>query len=355
MRENLNNSRSKLLTICIPTFERCPRLETTLKDLLTEIKANNLGHEVAVHVSNNGSRDETSYMLAKYSEIFRKNDIDLTSISLPHNIGAGANLINSILNLNSSYALCFSDDDNLFPGMLTKLVEDLRFFEPNLLVYNFDQPPYSKSNPLNKGIKFFEDPNTGVDLKNLIKWFKLTGVVFKTSCYENKPELISSTARSAYFSHVLMAAAISERYGRLLVSEEFLAFPDEDFLNHTPFVPYVPEFLSRDILEIGPRIGLQRETIEMLNSYVVRSSVVSRSIHRLYEFYKGERIISRKVHKILWGNLRDAFVFNKKISTEGLKLSKLPSDYLRLIRMILILFAWNFKGRQKQFFSESGY
>lgn len=355
MRAHLSNSRTKLLTICIPTFERCSRLEATLKDLLTEIKANNLSYEVAVHVSNNGSRDETSYLLAKYREVFRKNDIDFTSVSLPQNIGAGANLINSILNLNSNYALCFSDDDNLFPGMLAKLLEDIRCFEPNVLIYNFDQPPYSKSNPLNKGIKFFEHPNTGVDLKNLVKWFKLTGVVFKTSCYENKLELISSTSRSAYFSHVLMAAAISERFGRLLVSENFLAFPDEDFLNHTPFVPYVPEFLSRDILEIGPRIGLQGETIAMLNSYVVRSSVVSRSIHRLYEFYKGERIISRKVHQVLWGNLRDAFVLNKKISTEGLKLSKLPSDYLRLIRMISIFFAWNFKGRKKQFFSESGY
>ena len=351
----MNNSRTKLLTICIPTFERSPRLEATLKDLLTEIKANNLGHEVAVHVSNNGSRDSTSYLLADYREIFRNNDIDLTSVSLPHNIGAGANLINSILNLNSSYALCFSDDDNLFPGMLAKLLEDLRYFEPNVLIYNFDQPPYSKSNPLNKGIRFFEGPNTGVDLKNLVKWFKLTGVVFKTSCYENKPELISSASRSAYFSHVLMAAAISEKFGRLLVSEDFLAFPDQDFLNHTPFVPYVPEFLSRDILEIGPGIGLQGETIAMLNSYVVRSSVVSRSIHRLYEFYNGERIISRKVHQVLWGNLRDAFVFNKNISTEGLKLSKLPSDYLRLIRMILIFFVWTINGRKKQFFSESGY
>jgi hypothetical protein len=154
---------------------------------------------------------------------------------------------------------------------------------------------------------------------------------------------------------VLLAAAISEKFGRLLVSEEFLAFPDEDFLNHTPFVPYVPEFLSRDILEIGPEIGLQGKTIEMLNSYVVRSSVVSRSIHRLYEFYKGQRLISRKVHRILWENLRDAFIFNKKISTEGLRLSKLPSDFLRLSRMIVTMLVWYLKGRRKEFFSESGY
>lgn len=355
MSQNIDNSRTKLLTICIPTFERCSRLEATLSNLLAEIKEHDLCDEIAVHVSNNGSRDETSNLLDKYAEIFQKNNIDLTSVSLPYNIGAGANLINSIINLNSSYALCFSDDDNLYSGMLTKLLRDLRVYNPNVLIYNFDQPPYSKSNPLNKRTHFSEAPNTGVELKTLIKWFKLTGVVFKTSCFKDDLNLISVVSRSGYFSHVLMAAAISEKFGRVLISDEFLAFPDQDFLDHTPFVPYVPEFLSRDILEIGPKIGLQEKTINILNSFVVRSSVVSRSIHRLYEFYKGERLISRNVHKVLWGNLGDTFIFNRKISKEGLSLRKVPSDYLRLGRMILALIIWNLRGRKSDFFSESGY
>ena len=345
----------KLLTICIPTFERCDRLEVTLQNLLREIKENNLEYEVGVHVSNNGSTDGTPKLLTKYTEIFLDNFVELTTVTLPRNIGAGANLINSIIDIKSNYALCFSDDDNLFQGMLVKLLSDLKLFEPNVVIYNFDQPPFSKSNPLNRETQFYEKSCPGVNLKNLVKWFKLTGVVFKTTCYEDDQNLISSVSRSGYFSHVLMAAAISERYGRLLISEEFLAFPDSDFLDHTPFVPYVPEFLSKDILEIGPRIGLSCDTIEKLNSYVVRCSVVSRSIHRLFEFYKGERLISKKVHNILWRNLRQAFFLKNRVSTEGLKLYISPSDFPRLIRMLAYFLLWKVKKTKKVFFSESGY
>jgi hypothetical protein len=347
--------REIILTVCIPTFERSPRLLKACQDMFKEIAEYNLENQVAVFVSDNNSQDTTVKTLDYLKQSALDLNIQFTFQVLDSNIGGSANVVSCVRKCESKYALLLSDDDNVYSGTLINIVKDLATYEPSVAIYNFDQGPFSKENPLYKTKEFFNERNSYIELKKLVKWYKLSGIVL------NRMEMqytdsVWSFFTGTFFSHVIMPIHLVKEKGKLLLSNYFFAYPDLDYREHIPFQPYVPEFLDKDLQRFQKIFSVSNKIMEPLFASVTRSSVLSRSLHRLYEFYSGKVQISRPVHKLMWKNVVDGLLFRKTLSSENLDLHVEPKDYFRLVRVLFfVVGARNLIRGKSRFFSESGY
>ena len=115
-------SEQKLLSICIPTFNRAEFLRYNLKSITDQFDAEPaLKDIVEVVISDNASADGTKEMVAgfvgKYPNIiYHRNET---------NIGFDRNLNNAINLAGGKYCFSLGDDDALFPGALAVLVNKI--------------------------------------------------------------------------------------------------------------------------------------------------------------------------------------------------------------------------------------
>src|SRR5277367_2609330 len=98
-----------LLTIAIPTFNRCQFLRQLLDSLGEQTRGDD---RVEILVSDNASPDETSAVVAEA----RRQGTRLNYIRNEENIGADANFLQCYERATSKYLWIFSDDDLLRPG-----------------------------------------------------------------------------------------------------------------------------------------------------------------------------------------------------------------------------------------------
>lgn len=114
----------KVLSICIPTYNRRKYLERCIDNLLPQ-----LCDEVEVLISNNCSPDDTD-------EYCKTLDSRITYHKQPENIGSDANFLWLLENANAKYTLILADDDYLEEGSLIKLIDFLRDKDLGLSVIN---------------------------------------------------------------------------------------------------------------------------------------------------------------------------------------------------------------------------
>jgi abequosyltransferase len=104
-----------LLTIAIPTFNRCEFLRQLLNSLGEQTRGDD---RVEILVSDNASPDETSAVV----EEARRNGMRLNYIRNEKNIGADANFLQCYERAASKYIWIFSDDDLLRPGAVSLIL-----------------------------------------------------------------------------------------------------------------------------------------------------------------------------------------------------------------------------------------
>jgi len=328
----------RMLTIAIPTFNRADRLKVTLISILNEINTLQIQDKVSIFVSNNNSSDNTIEILQQVESAAIEDNVQFRFQNNLMNFGASQNVLQCALNVSSKYMLLMSDDDNITPGALLEVLENITQLQPNVIIYNFNQEPFGTNNPLYTCKELFELPKDFTMLNKLVKWYKLSGIVLNV---DEKVMIESMIKMNTNFSHVLLAILISKKMGRLLFNPYFLAYPDLDYMDHVNFAPYVSELLHKDLKDLV-RIGWisEYESIKLVN-LLPRQSVVSRSIHRLYEFYAGDFPLTYKMKSQLWRNVKFRFLLHHKVSDEGLPLEIELKDWIRLIR----LFAYVIKFR----------
>lgn len=108
----------KLLSICIPTFNRCELLGRLLEQL--KIEAAPVWNEVEIVVSDNCSTDETFEVCGRFLDliVYHRNNT---------NIGAARNMVNLVRSLaNGQYCLVIGDDDAFEVGALRFIVDILK-------------------------------------------------------------------------------------------------------------------------------------------------------------------------------------------------------------------------------------
>lgn len=114
----------KVLSICIPTYNRRKYLERCINMLLPQ-----LSDEVEVIISNNCSPDDTD-------EYCKTLDPRIIYHKQPENVGHDRNFSWLLDNARSKYVQVLSDDDYLEEGAVAKLIDYLRNKDLGLAVIN---------------------------------------------------------------------------------------------------------------------------------------------------------------------------------------------------------------------------
>ena len=110
----------KKLTICIPTYNRAKFIERQLTFFEEEFKNNqHLAEHVNCIVADNASSDNTAEFLSRYNE--ENNFFEYQTNS--DNLGLVGNIVNLLGLSRTEYVWFVSDDDDLKPGIVKKILE----------------------------------------------------------------------------------------------------------------------------------------------------------------------------------------------------------------------------------------
>ena len=124
---------SRTLSICIPTYNRCARLQDCCAALLTEIRRLALQPRIELCISDNHSPDATP---AAVADIIAANpDIAIHYSRQERNLGFAGNYASVLKMAHHDYVLVTGDDDRLKPDALLHVMEMLRHNHP-LVIFN---------------------------------------------------------------------------------------------------------------------------------------------------------------------------------------------------------------------------
>lgn len=111
---------NKILTVCIPTFNRIDFLKKQMSFFQSQIKKNDkILEKVAFIVSDNASIDNS----AKYLSQYRKNNNFFEFIVNSSNLGLVGNIAALLNSAGTDYVWFVSDDDELKDGVLEEVIK----------------------------------------------------------------------------------------------------------------------------------------------------------------------------------------------------------------------------------------
>lgn len=120
---------SPMLTIGIPTWNRCEPLRENILSIVSEVEQ--YDGEVGVFISDNASSDETQQLC----ESFAKQYPFITYCRNESNLGANANFLNVLRSSPGRYVWLMGDDDMVVAGSVGKILNDIKAFGyPDVIV-----------------------------------------------------------------------------------------------------------------------------------------------------------------------------------------------------------------------------
>jgi len=227
------------LCVAIPTFNRAEKLKKALKNLLKEILKIDHKNKISVLVSDNGSSDETENVINNYKENFEQNGINFIKKGFCKNQGFDKNLFNCYNNNDSEYIWFLSDDDIISRNALSIILKDINAYSPNVIYYNFDQPPFTRKNKYISTTYLYDQiksQNLEV-ISKIIRWPKLSAIVLKK--FKIPKSFIEKNFK---FMHTSLAVYLGLKKGSILQSNKFIAKVDEDYLDNIDFEPFVGNY-----------------------------------------------------------------------------------------------------------------
>lgn len=116
-----------LLSICIPTYNRCTFLQTSLERIFNEVIG--FENELELLISDNHSSDETP----KVVENMIQKGLALNYIRNESNLGPDLNFVQCFRKASGKYIWILGDDDFIKRGVLAEILKILRSNELGLL------------------------------------------------------------------------------------------------------------------------------------------------------------------------------------------------------------------------------
>ncbi len=123
---------SKLLSICIPTYQREDLFELCIKSLETNIIAMDENIELEILVSINDSSNYKLDVLSKYKSLKQH----LVIIQNSENIGGDKNIINCYKKASGKYIWVVGDDDYILEDSIAYLIKEIRDKELSCIFLN---------------------------------------------------------------------------------------------------------------------------------------------------------------------------------------------------------------------------
>ncbi|MDO4935182.1 MAG: glycosyltransferase family 2 protein [Phascolarctobacterium sp.] len=110
----------KLLSICIPTYNRAKFLQENLKYLLPQVQEND--DAVELIISNNASTDETVQIIEQY----KSQGYNFKYLVNETNLGPDKNFYSCVMHAQGKYIWLLGDDDYIIPGGIFALLNLLQ-------------------------------------------------------------------------------------------------------------------------------------------------------------------------------------------------------------------------------------
>lgn len=113
---------NKILSICIPTYERCDYLRYLLTNIVEQLTKDNLWGLVEVCVSDNGSGDGTTAMVNEYLQKYS----NFKYYVQPENLGFDRNILQTASMAEGEYCWFFGSDDKFEEGAIKRIIDVIR-------------------------------------------------------------------------------------------------------------------------------------------------------------------------------------------------------------------------------------
>ena len=285
------------LCIAIPTFNRADKLEKALKNLLKVIQKVDYKNNISVLVSDNGSSDHTDKVINDHKKIFQNSKISFIKHGFNKNQGFDKNLFNCYENANHNYVWFLSDDDIINDDAISVILADINTHDPNVIYYNFEQPPYTKKNKyIFKTCLYKKIDSYNIDvIAKMAKWPKLSALVLKK--IKIPKNFIDKELK---FMHIALAIYIVLKIGGILHSQKFIAKVDDDYLDNIDFPPYVTNYMGETI---GSLMALTKKT-NLLDAYYnkyppVKMDPVISSLEYMTNLYRSGLLINKDLENEL--------------------------------------------------------
>lgn len=326
-----------MLTVYIPTFNRATRLSENLKLVLDEIAAYKLQSKVSILVGDNASEDNTQSICEMMAEIAKARHIEFSYFRNPRNLGFNGNIQAGYLQVASGWIMFLSDDDELCAGALSQICMDLSSANPDTALYNFDQAPFDRKNPLITKTLVYKGNQDFSKLASLFAWQKLTGVVLRCRQPGESDEFFQRLLSPArHYPHIVLCVLRYQTGTVLYKSRFFVAKPDLDHLEHINFLWYTSESLVMELKNCRLILDLNNPSFNEQISTLPRVNVIDSSVTHLLLYYAGNARITASVKRVLWNNVFRFLTFQGS-SQDGFALkSHSLKFYVKLVLLVFI-------------------
>ena len=249
-----------VLSVCIPTYNRCDLLNQGLLAIAQQMLENCLG-QVEIIVSDNASSDETPQFIERFTREYP--EICLRYFRQSENFGATRNICFAAQATTGDFVYLLSDDDILLPGALDKIIAEIQA-HPNLdaicpRVSGFTVSPENVRPKHLGNDDLVMDRNLALTRLGRMLTF-MSSVVFRKEAF-----CAADLTNDVIFPHSIMfLAAIAREKGCLFLSHECLAARANESVGYDLIQAFVTDFKS--VLQYAEQTGYSPQTIRTVLS-----------------------------------------------------------------------------------------
>lgn len=295
--------KEKKLTICIPTYNRLKFIEKQLGFFKDEFENNKLIlKDVEFIVADNASNDDTALFLSEYKNKHQFFDYQIN----PTNLGLVGNVVNLLNLAKTEYVWFVSDDDDLKPGVVEKILEIIQNNDnPELIFLNYS---------LNGNSGFTGKEGLRVDSKEaVLDVFRefYGSLVLITACVYKRKNLneLSNNSMFKWLSAPLLYSFYSGAKGPVYLTNEVwidyrmgnASYAGLKSILKLKFEQYIP------ILESLPKYGFDKletkKTIKLFfetqsHSHLLYNFINLGKALKLYKYYSFKTVLKMPLNVI---------------------------------------------------------
>ena len=290
-KTTINSEEICFLEICIPTYNRSNQLNRLLTVLESELKTITDDIKIRITVSDNHSSDNTQEMLRNHS--FRDNIVVRTNAE---NIGALRNIWGLFETAKAKYVWIFSDDDIPKPGSIQKVLDTLIGYRPDVLTFEFEQPPGSckRWHGNKSGIEEITDLRQAIP--NILVLGKLSKYVVNARHLRKALINVSHLKDTGYgWLAVILETINLSNHRKIVIYHDFLASCDDKYKEL--FDELTPQFwddylllFDHEIVKLScpkyaKRYRYRHYSYMVLNIYAVMAGIIKAANNQIFQEY----------------------------------------------------------------------
>lgn len=317
----------KVLSICIPTFNRINLLKEALRAIKNQENTFDTSI-IEIVISDNASSDGTEEYIKKF--IVDNSSLSINYFLQEENLGPDANILNTVRLASGQFVYLLSDDDILLPGSINKLislVSDNPSYDAFCLNFkSFDLDPLRQGIPM---LPIDNDLSINTRDKALVfygTWVTFLSIISFRRGAINAEQYREKIGTSLLQSYIFLDV-ISKENGVFVSSDVFLAVRANNTGGYNFFQVFVSNFY--ELMLYAERIGYSRLAIRtVLSTHALK--FLSSFVYSL----RFERVQGFKM------NYRDGIsrIFSAYSSSFPLMLNAIPVIFIIVMPKFLVRF-----------------